>query len=68
MIVPEEAVLEKLNPLASKAKEEMETYVPPVTATSNPSATLPSVEQTNCPDNQVSLLEELLQLVSPPPW
>ena len=40
-MVPLEAVLEKLNPLASKDKEAMEKYVPPVTAISKPSATLP---------------------------
>ena len=40
-MVPSEAVLEKLNPLASKVKEAIEKKVPPLTAMSNPSATLP---------------------------
>lgn len=59
MIVPVEAVLEKLKPLASNWREAMEKKVPPVTATSKPSATLPSVlsssPQVKVPFSQASV-------------
>src|SRR3989338_6551243 len=56
-MVPLEAVLEKLNPLASKDKEAMEKYVPPVTAISKPSATLPWDVLSSSPQKKVPLFQ-----------
>ena len=68
-MVPIDAVLEKLNPLASNWREAMAKYVPPVTAMSKPSETLPpglSVPQENCPAFQTNLPVVTSQVWRPP--
>jgi hypothetical protein len=59
-----------LKPLASNWSEAIEKYVPPVTAMSRPSATLPSVlkstPQENMPADQTNLPVVGLQVERPP--
>ena len=63
--------VDMLKALASNCNEAMEKYVPPVTAMSSPSATLPSVlksvPQENCPADHWSLPVVVLQAERPAP-